>query len=134
MVCASFSPDGQRVVRASLDHTARVWDPHTGRPMTAPLTHASNVLHAAFSPDGRRVVAASMVNTARVWDACLASSTKSRPYLPRQPAHLPSQTNQGNSDGMQAHDRGNLQSPSYPHGAQRNPEPETPIDDPRHLC
>ncbi|HEU4730389.1 MAG TPA: TIR domain-containing protein [Kofleriaceae bacterium] len=66
---AAFSPDGTRVVTASWDRTARVWDATTGRPVAAPLEHAGFVHAAAFSPDGARVVTASTDNTARLWDA-----------------------------------------------------------------
>jgi WD40 repeat protein len=66
---AAFSPDGQRVVTASSDWTARVWDAQSGQPVTGPLHHNSPVLHAAFSPNGQRVVTASDDHTARVWDA-----------------------------------------------------------------
>ena len=66
---ASFSPDGRRVVTASDDSTARVWDAATGQPLAPPLTHGGEVRHASFSPDGRRVVTASLDQTARVWDA-----------------------------------------------------------------
>ena len=34
---AAFSPDGARLVTASDDHTARVWDARSGKPLTAPL-------------------------------------------------------------------------------------------------
>jgi WD40 repeat protein/serine/threonine protein kinase len=65
----AFSPDGRRVVTASYDHTARVWDASTGEAVTPPLAHGDSVLRAWFSPDGRRVVTASRDRTARVWDA-----------------------------------------------------------------
>jgi WD40 repeat protein/energy-coupling factor transporter ATP-binding protein EcfA2 len=65
----SFSPDGRRIVTASQDHTARVWDVATGKPVTEPLQHRGFVNIAAFSPDGRHIVTASGDNTARVWDA-----------------------------------------------------------------
>ena len=66
---ASFSPDGKRVVTASEDKTARVWDADTGKPMGEPMTHGKQVSSASFSPDGKRVVTASEDKTARVWDA-----------------------------------------------------------------
>ena len=57
---AAFSPDGKRVVTASSDHTARVWDLSGPRPVATVLEgHTDTVLSAAFSPDGKRVVTAS---------------------------------------------------------------------------
>jgi WD40 repeat protein/serine/threonine protein kinase len=64
---ASFSPDGQRVVTASLDTTARIWDASIGREL-ARLGHTDSVHYAAFSPDGARVVTASSDKTAHIWD------------------------------------------------------------------
>ena len=69
VISASFSPDGKRVLTASLDKTARVWDAVTGKPVGEPMTHGSFVHSASFSPDGKRVVTASADKTARVWDA-----------------------------------------------------------------
>ncbi len=66
---ASFSPDGKRVVTASRDKTARVWDAETGKPVGEAMTHGDAVNSASFSPDGKRVVTASEDKTARVWDA-----------------------------------------------------------------
>ena len=37
MASAAFSPDGTRVVTASYDHTARVWDADTGKLLYSPL-------------------------------------------------------------------------------------------------
>jgi WD40 repeat protein len=51
---AAFSPDGLRVVTASADGTARVWDAESGKPVSAPLQHQGKVFSAAFSPDGLR--------------------------------------------------------------------------------
>jgi WD40 repeat protein len=69
VTAAALSPDGSRVVTASTDHTAQVWDATTGKPVTPPLEHQDVVTAAAFSPDGTRVVTASKDRTARVWDA-----------------------------------------------------------------
>ncbi|SAL51125.1 WD domain-containing protein [Caballeronia cordobensis] len=66
---AVFSPDGKRVVTASADHTARVWDADTGKPVGAPIIHVATVYSARFSPDGKRVVTASADGAARLWHA-----------------------------------------------------------------
>ncbi|HEY1687039.1 MAG TPA: serine/threonine-protein kinase, partial [Tepidisphaeraceae bacterium] len=66
---AMFSPDGTRIVTASSDNTARVWDAITGKPIGLPMRHEDAVFSASFSPDGTRVVTASEDNTACVWDA-----------------------------------------------------------------
>ena len=70
MVSAAFSPDGKRIVTASDDKTARLWDADTGKPIGEPLKgHDGMVRSAAFSPDGKRIVTASEDKTARLWDA-----------------------------------------------------------------
>src|SRR3990167_6207515 len=72
---ACFSPDGQRIVTASTDETAKVWDAHTGalvRTLGGPRDHQRHegcVFSAQFSPDGQRIVTASIDYTAKVWDA-----------------------------------------------------------------
>ena len=64
---AAFSPDGKRVVTASVDKTARVWDAETGQPVASLQGHTDQVHSAAFSPDGKRIVTAIGDSTARVW-------------------------------------------------------------------
>ena len=66
---AAFSPDGARIVTASVDKTARIWDAETGKPLVEPLSHRGEVYSAAFSPDGTRIVTASEDGTARIWNA-----------------------------------------------------------------
>jgi WD40 repeat protein len=66
---AAFSPDGGRIVTASLDGTAQLWDAATGEPLAILQGHRDAVFSAAFAPDGRRVVTASLDGTARLWDA-----------------------------------------------------------------
>jgi len=63
---AQFSADGQRVVTASADGTARVWDAATGKAISQPMKHDGEVASAQFSADGQRVVTASFDKTARV--------------------------------------------------------------------
>jgi hypothetical protein len=69
VIIAMFSPDGRRIVTASDDNTARVWDAESGTEIAALQGHAGGAWSAAFSPDGRRIVFAAYDTTARVWDA-----------------------------------------------------------------
>jgi WD40 repeat protein len=66
---AAFSPDGARIVTASYDTTARIWDAATGKEITVLRGHENGVWSPAFSPDGARIVTASSDKTARIWDA-----------------------------------------------------------------
>src|SRR5262249_30019052 len=75
VISAAFSPDGTRVVTASWDKTARVWDATTARLVSPLLEHQGGVRSAAFSPDGTRVVTTSDDRAARVWHLPLASGT-----------------------------------------------------------
>jgi predicted NACHT family NTPase len=69
VITSAFSPDGKRVVTASWDKTARLWDAATGTQIAVLKGHEERVVSAAFSPDGKRVVTASQDKTARLWDA-----------------------------------------------------------------
>ena len=66
---AAFSPDGSRIVTASRDKTAKVWDAKSGAEILTLKGHTDRVTSASFSPDGSRIVTASVDKTAKVWDA-----------------------------------------------------------------
>ena len=68
MYSAAFSPDGKRIVTASADKTARLWDAETGKQIGELQGHGDSVLSAAFSLDGKRIVTASSDKTARLWE------------------------------------------------------------------
>jgi WD40 repeat protein len=69
---AAYSPDGSRIVTASSDGTARIWNAATGEEIAILSGHEHSVMSAAFSPDGSRIVTASIDKTARIWDATTA--------------------------------------------------------------
>jgi hypothetical protein len=66
---AVFSPDGRRILTASDDHTARVWDSDDGRMLVVLQGHADKVEHATFSSDGQHIATASHDQTSRVWNS-----------------------------------------------------------------
>lgn len=66
---AVFSPLGGRVATACRDGVARVWDAHTGEPLTPPMRHATVVAEVQFSRDGRRLWTRCWDDTATIWDA-----------------------------------------------------------------
>ena len=86
---ASFNPDWARIVTASEDETAKVWDAHSGAEILTLKGHTSieipagvlspdvfigglpfeGVNSAGFSPDGTQIVTGSGDQTAKVWDA-----------------------------------------------------------------
>ena len=69
---AAYSPDGSRIVTASNDETARIWNAANGKEIASLRWHAKGVNCAAFSPDSRRIVTVGDDGTARIWDAATA--------------------------------------------------------------
>ena len=65
---ATFSPDGARIVTASVDRTARIWDAGTGAEITVLRGLEGWALSAAFSPDGARMFTSSNNGTVRIWN------------------------------------------------------------------
>ncbi len=63
-----FSPDGSRVVTASHDRTARIWDVRTQRELAVLRGHQGILWSARFSPDGKQVATASQDGQVRLWD------------------------------------------------------------------
>jgi WD40 repeat protein len=73
---AAFSPDGSRIVTASWDKTARIWDAASAKEIAVLRGHDDTVTSASFSPEGSRIVTASADNTARIWDTATAKEIK----------------------------------------------------------
>jgi WD40 repeat protein len=66
---ASFDRAGKRVLTASLDGTARIWDAASGKELMRLQSAKTNgLLSAQFDPDERLVVAVAMDGRAILWD------------------------------------------------------------------
>jgi WD40 repeat protein/serine/threonine protein kinase/DNA-binding SARP family transcriptional activator len=63
----AWSPDG-RLIAASSEGTARVWDAETGTVRHTLLGHSGLVLGVAWSPDSSRLVTGGSDGTAKVWE------------------------------------------------------------------
>lgn len=66
---AAFAADGARLVTASGDSTARIWNAESGALELSLAGHGGPVKSARLSRDGTRVITASDDATARIWDA-----------------------------------------------------------------
>jgi WD40 repeat protein/ribosomal protein L7/L12 len=66
VLLASFSPDGQRIVTAGEDGTAKVWD-LAGNILHTLEGHGDDVINVSFSPDGQHTMTVSE-NRIIVWD------------------------------------------------------------------
>ena len=58
VMSAAYRPDGARIVTASGDQTAKVWDAVTGKELLTLKGHDSSVNSVAYSPDGKRIATA----------------------------------------------------------------------------
>ncbi len=67
ITACDLSPDGSRVLTASLDKTASIWDPGSGALLATLEGHTDGLTDAAFSPDGSLVATGSMDTTVSLW-------------------------------------------------------------------
>jgi hypothetical protein len=66
VIAAEYSRDGKRLVTASLDKTARLWDAGTGQEVAVLRGHEGIVACARFSPDGRGLATISADDAVRL--------------------------------------------------------------------
>jgi len=62
-----FAPDGSRVLTASKDATARIWDLETGEAVV--LRHPDALLHAVWAPTGDSIATMDEKGVVRIWIA-----------------------------------------------------------------
>ena len=69
VLAMGLSPDGNRLVVAGKDGTARIVESATGRELLALEGHAGSILTAAFNHDGQRILTGATDGLAQTWDA-----------------------------------------------------------------
>jgi WD40 repeat protein/serine/threonine protein kinase len=79
---AVFSPDGARILTASWDNTAKLWDAASGK-LIGSFAHQDGVVHTAFSSDGERILTASADHSAKLWDVASGRLIASFAHLDR---------------------------------------------------
>src|SRR5581483_6149873 len=90
---AQLSPDGRLVVTVGADHSVRVWDASTGRPVTPFLPHSRRVAWVSFSRGGQHLVTETENHVVRLWD--LQKKAAIRAELPREAGTLLAWANDG---------------------------------------
>lgn len=62
------TPDGKRVVSASIDNTLKIWQLETGRCVDTLRAHSRQANDVAITPDGKIALSTSSDRTLRIWD------------------------------------------------------------------
>lgn len=65
----AWSSDGERLLTASRDGTAAVWNARTGERQLQLTVHRGKVWDAAWSPDDSRLASAGLSGRVKIWDA-----------------------------------------------------------------
>jgi WD40 repeat protein len=79
LTAAEFTPDGSRLVTASEDGTARVWDVMS-RKVLHTLKQGDSIRALAYNPQGSRIATIGIHSPVKIWDA---ASGKELPALER---------------------------------------------------
>jgi len=65
----AFSPDGQTIATASMDHSVRLWDFARRQPVATLQGHLNEVMAVAFAPDSRSLASGARGGSVKIWPA-----------------------------------------------------------------
>ena len=65
--CLAIAPDSRQILTGSADHTAKVWDVRTRKPVADLRGHSDEVTAVAWSPDGKLIATGSKDHTVMLW-------------------------------------------------------------------
>ena len=69
----AFSPDGQTLATASMDHSIRLWDFKQRKRIATLHGHVSEVWALAFAPDGKTILTGGKDGSVKLWDTTAAT-------------------------------------------------------------
>lgn len=69
VTAVAFSPDGQQILTASKDATAKIWSVERRSELFSLEGHTEGILSAAWSRDGRFIATGSQDHSAKIWEA-----------------------------------------------------------------
>jgi len=79
-----FNPDADKIVTASADKTAKVWEAATGKLIFTLKGHESKVDRAEFTHDGKKIITASFSDsTINIWNAATGQLLVTLRYISR---------------------------------------------------
>ncbi|MCP4543702.1 MAG: hypothetical protein GY832_41845 [Chloroflexi bacterium] len=74
---AVWSSDDTRIVSASTDQTAKIWDAATGKGLLTLSGHTDSIQYVAWSADDARILTTSRDGSVRMWDAATGAELSS---------------------------------------------------------
>ena len=63
----TFNPQGSRILSASSDKSARLWDVDNGECLQVLEGHTDEIFSCAFNYEGDTIITGSKDNTCRIW-------------------------------------------------------------------